>query len=162
FAVLFACTASGVAAIAARLTSRAWLVFVAGVVGAFNPLIMVNLPNFLIALLIALMGWTAALAIDAARGRRARPRLFALILLGAPFLALIPPLLAVFLCWLGLLPLIAVVISGTGKRGLKRASRFLAIAAAWAIPLALWWIVPYLYAIRTAAVSGTIGANTDV
>jgi arabinofuranan 3-O-arabinosyltransferase len=163
FAALFAFAASGVAAFVARLSRRPMLIFVGGVIGAFNPLVMVNLPNFLIALLIGLMGWTAALTIDAARAqRKPRPRVFALVLLGAAYLALNPPLLAMFLVWLALLPVVATVLTATGRTGAKRVFRYLLVAAAWAVPIALWWIVPYLFAIRSAAVSGTIDANTDV
>jgi arabinofuranan 3-O-arabinosyltransferase len=163
FAVLFAAAASGAAAVAARFTRRAVLIFAAGVIGAFNPLIMINLPNYLIALLVALVGWTAALAIDAASGkRRTRPRLFALILLGASYLSLNPPLLAVLVFWLFALPVFATLMTSTGRAGARRSLRFLAVAAAWSIPLALWWVVPYLYAIRDAAASGTIGADTNV
>ncbi|HET9728904.1 MAG TPA: hypothetical protein VFR41_05750, partial [Acidimicrobiia bacterium] len=72
------------------------------------------------------------------------------------------PLAAVLFVFLCLLPLTAAAITGTGRIGARRVAVFLARVAAWAAPLSLWWIVPYLYAIRTAAVTGTIQANTDV
>jgi arabinofuranan 3-O-arabinosyltransferase len=163
FVTIFAFAASGGAALAARLARRAWLVMLAGLLTAFNPLTMVTLPNFLIPVCIGAAGWFAALTIDAAQGRRkARPRLFALVTLSASYLAANPPLLAVLALWVCALPFLASALTRSGTRGVRRATWFLAKAAGWTLGLAAWWLVPYLSAVRAASTNGTINANTDV
>jgi arabinofuranan 3-O-arabinosyltransferase len=163
FAAIFAFAASGVAALAARFTARPWLVAWAGLLGAFNPLVMINLPNFLIPMCIGIVGWFAALAVDAAGSRDAgRPRRLALVTIAVAYLSSNPPLLGVVAVITLTLPALAAMLTGTGLAGARRCTAFLARAAAWSIPLALWWLVPYVTAVRTASVSGTIGANTDV
>jgi arabinofuranan 3-O-arabinosyltransferase len=167
FACIFAFAASGTAALAARLTPRAPLVFAAGVFGAFNPGIRVNLPNFLLPLVTGMLAWLGALTFDACAPenapdrRRDRPRVFAVITLGLAYVSLNPPLVAVVVGAIVALPLVAAALSGAGVTGARRAGRFLRSALLWAVPLALWWLVPYVHALRGAARGGTIKADTD-
>jgi arabinofuranan 3-O-arabinosyltransferase len=162
FAAIFAFAASGVAAFAFRFVDRAWVAFVAGVLGAFGPLSMVNLPNFLVPVCIGIVAWSGALTVDAARGVKARARTLAVISAAVAYLALNPPLLAVAFAWCLALPFLAAACSGTGRAGVVRSLRFLGRTACWAVPLALWWVVPYVFAMRIATSTGTINATTDV
>jgi arabinofuranan 3-O-arabinosyltransferase len=163
FAAIFGFAASGVAALVARFVTRPWLVALAGVIGAFSPLTMVNLPNMLVPLAIGCITWSGALAIDAAGiVRPARPRLLAAISLALAYVALNPPLLVLAIGWLALLPFTAALLTGTGVGGIRRGAAFLVRTAVWAVPLALWWLVPYVFAIHSASNSGTINANTNV
>jgi arabinofuranan 3-O-arabinosyltransferase len=123
---------------------------------------MVNLPNFLIPLAIGLIGWFGALALDVASGMRRRPQLFAVIALGVVYLAANPPLVAIVALWVVALPVVAAGLTGSGRAGARRVAVFLGWSACWALPLALWWLVPYVLALRSAAAGGTITANTDV
>ncbi len=164
FATAFAYAAVGTAMFVSRFTRRAALVFAAGLLGAFNPLVMVNLPNYLLPVAIGAVGTTGAIAVTAARGRATRrhPRLLALLSLTWVSLAINPPLLAIVGCWAALLPVTAPALTGTGRRGAVRVVALLGRSAIWAVPLALWWIVPYAFALERASGAGTIGANTDV
>ena len=163
FAAVFALAASGAAACAARFVTRPWIVFAAGVLGAFNPLTMVNMPNILVPLSIGLGTWFTALVLDAAcADRSTRPRVFALLTIPVSYLALNPPLLAVVAVWMVVLPLAAAMLTTTGRSGVRRGYAFLGRTAVWTVPLALWWLLPYAVALRIASSSGTINANTDV
>lgn len=164
FTASFAYAAAGVAMFVARFTRRPVLVFTAGLLGAFNPLVMVNLPNYLLPLAIGLVGTTGAIAVTAARGRATRrhPRLIAVLSLTCASLALNPPLLAIVGGWIALLPVTIPALTRTGRRGFGHVAALLGRGAAWAAPLALWWVVPYVFALGRAAASGTIGADTDV
>lgn len=164
FAAAFAYAAAGVAMFVARFTRRPVLVFAAGLLGAFNPLVLVNLPNYLIPIATGLVGTTGAIAVTAARGHATRrhPRLVAVLSLTCSCLALNPPLLALVGCWIALLPLTVPALTRTGRRGIARVAALLGRTAAWAVPLALWWVVPYVFALERAAAGGTIGADTDV
>lgn len=162
FTAVFAFAATGLAALAARLVPRPSLVFAAGVLGAFNPLVMVSLPNFFLPIAIGLVGWFTALALDAAGGvRPARPRLFAVLSLLVSYIAINPPLVYVLVAWLSVLPIVAAALTGGGRRAAGRVVRLYMRALLWAVPLALWWVVPYLLALRAAAVGGVIAANTN-
>jgi arabinofuranan 3-O-arabinosyltransferase len=167
FACIFAFAASGSAAFAARMTRRAPLVFAAGLFGAFNPGIMVNLPNFLLPLVTGMLAWFGALTIDACAPhgapdrRRDRPRVFAVVTLGLAYVSLNPPLVAVVVGAIVAMPLVAAALSGTGVAGARRAARFLRTALSWALPLAVWWLVPYVHALRGAVSGGTVKADTD-
>ncbi|MCZ7527335.1 MAG: hypothetical protein M5U14_13715 [Acidimicrobiia bacterium] len=168
---IYAFTAAGVGALAATLVRRRALVVGAGLLGAFNPFVMVNLPNHLVPLTIGLVGWLTSVAVAEARdgrrsGQRARRRrralLFAVSTLGCSYVAANPPLLAVTLVSVGLLPVVAPAVTGTGGRGARRVLRMLARAAVVAVPLALWWLVPTWSAVTSAAAAGTLGAETDI
>ena len=123
---------------------------------------MVSLPNMLVPLCIGLVGWFTALTIDAGSGVASRcPRLLAIMSVGLAYLALNPPLLAITLVWLFVLPLVAAAVTGTGWGGIRRSAVLLLRSAAWALPLAAWWLVPYLVTLKSATAAGTITSDTN-
>lgn len=162
FASMFAFAATGGAALARRFVAHRGLIVLAGILAAANLATLTGLPNYLPVLTIGLVGLSTALGIDAARGRPGRGATLALATVPLSYIALNPPLVAVVLGWLALLPLTAAVLTGTGRRGAARAVALLGRAAPYAAAAHLWWIAPQLLAIGRARAADTIGAQTDV
>src|SRR5262249_12634375 len=128
----------------------------------FNPLVMVSLPNFFLPIAIGLVGWFTALALDVAgETRAARPRLFAVLTLLVSYIAINPPLVYVLIAWLLALPFVAAALTSRGRDAVWRVVKLYGRALLWAVPLALWWVVPYLFALRAAALGGAITADTS-
>jgi arabinofuranan 3-O-arabinosyltransferase len=163
YASILAFAASGGAALASRFTRRPWLVAIAGILAAFNPLVMVNLPNFLVPVFIGLVWWFFAFTLDAATQADVPSyRRFAAVSLAAAYLSANPPLLAVLLLTILILPVVAAALTGTGRSGALRGLRYLGLSAAWSIPLALWWALPFLISIKSLSSTDSVGATTNV
>ena len=158
YTVLFAGAGAGVAYFAAAFTRRPAAVFAAGVVGAFNPFVMTNVPNpitLLVLTIVALLGGTV---VRAARGVVASPVAFAVVTLGCSYVLLNPP--SVLLCggWIAALASLGNLLGGPG--GMRRALLFLVRATPWVLVLNLWWIVPG--AVALVGGSADLAAVTDV
>ena len=129
FASMFAFAAAGGAALVQRFVRNRLLIVLGGVLTACNLATLTGLPNYLPVLTIGMVGLCTALGIDAARGRPVRAGAFALSTLPLSYVALNPPLVAVVLGWLALLPVTAAALTATGRRGSAQAAALLCRAA---------------------------------
>jgi arabinofuranan 3-O-arabinosyltransferase len=162
FTAILAFAACSVAAMASVFCRRAWVVAIAGIVGAFNPFVMVSLPNPLPPLAIGFAGCLGAIACHAAIGGRQRWLLAAGLSLPLSYLVINPPLLAMTVAWAVALLVLAPLLVRTGTGGVRAVSTLYGRALALALPLSLWWIVPSWFAFTRATSSGTIHAETEV
>ena len=159
YAAVTAAAAFGTAYLAAVWTDRPWPIAAAGLVGVFNAYVLVNIPNLLPLLAIALIGVLVGLVLRAAAGVPVAAVRFAVLTLPVSYLAQNPPLVAVVaLCvvgaWVG-----ATALTAPG--GSARAGRLLLRAAPLVLLVNLFWLVPYVITLVTG--SGlTFTAQTDV
>lgn len=132
-----------------------------GLICAFNPFHMTQLPNPLPLLTVVVMGVMGGLVLRAASGRNVSPLAFSGVSIAASYLSVNPPLLAVTAVWLLLITVLASALVGAG--GTARACRFLTRAAPWALLLNLWWLVPLGFMLLGSSAPGVdLVAETDV
>lgn len=140
YAFLFGLAAFGAAFFARSLTGRPLPAAVAGLVGAFNPYLLVNLPLPLPPLAVGLMGIAGGLVLRAGQGRRVRPGVVAMVSVLASYLALSPALLGLAVVWVLGCGAAASALCGPGST--RRALLLVARSAPWVLLLNLWWMVP--------------------
>ncbi len=159
YALLMGYVAFGAAYLARSFVEQPLVVGAAGLLGAFNPFVLVRLPNPLPLLWLGLVATLAGTIVRTARGMP-RSRLgFAAATLPASYLALNLPLLATAAL------AVATVIVGcsalVGPGGTRRAARFAASVIPYVVGFNLWWLVPV--ALASFAPQGlTIAAQTRV
>ena len=161
FSATWGMVAAAGAALAMRFTRCRPLGLVAGIGIVFNPYMLIAQPNLLPLIAIGVSAALLTLAVDAARGRPPRWILLALLTLPCSYLSLNPPLLMVVALMVPCAALLPPFITGTGWRGIKRATGLFLRASPFAILLAAWWAVPAAIAINSADPT-TIGAVTSV
>ena len=162
FTAIFAFGACGVAAFVARFCRRAWLVLLAGIAGVCNPFVMIGLAN-------ALAGPRDRPRRLPGRGRGAQRRRRAVAmaadrvpLRALAYMVINPPFFALIVTWAVALVVIAPLLTRTGRAGVGRVTRLYGRAAALALPLSVWWIVPAWFAFTRSSTAGTMLAETNV
>jgi arabinofuranan 3-O-arabinosyltransferase len=132
----------------------------AGSPAVFNPFVLQHLPNPLTLWSIAMMGAAGGLVLRAALGRMPSPLWLAALSLFGAYLAINPPLLAMVAIWTVGLAVAASWVLGKGASG--RAVAYLVRGAPWAIFLNLWWVLPYVIALRSQGTGYVVQAQTNV
>jgi arabinofuranan 3-O-arabinosyltransferase len=157
----FAFAALGAAHLAGALVRRPAAIAVAGLAGAFNPFAMLTLPNPLPLIAGGLLGVLVGMLWRHAQGHRVPALAVGAVTLGASYLAVNPPLLALLAA--------AVVAAAAGAGfvtrspgGGRRALALLARAAPWALVLNLWWLVPLVQTTFGDHAGILLTAQTDV
>ncbi len=162
YASIAAFGACGAAALVRRFSRSPLLVLAAGPFAAFNVFYASRVQAILPALAMGLIGLFTAWAVDAARGSRPSSVRAAVATVPLGYLALNPPLVGVVTAWLLSLPLLAIALAGGGRHGAGRVVAFGLRTAAFTVPLAAWWAVPQVLAIRQAGEAGLMAAETTV
>ncbi len=160
YSLLAAATVMGAVAFARRFTQRPIPVAVAGLVAFFNPFVLQHLPNPVPLWSIALMGFAGSLVLRAARGEAVPGWTLGALSVGASYLAINPPSLAMAGCWVLLVAVGSSLLVGTG--GSRLAFGLLARALPWAVVLNLWWLYPLASTMTSAGVGYRFEAETDV
>ena len=140
--------------------SRPLPAVVGGMVAFFNPFVLQHLPNPLPLWSIGLMGLLGGLVLRAARGDDVPGWRLGAASVGACYLAINPPLLAVCAGWVLLLTIGASAL--VGPHGTAHAARALLRASPWVLLLNLWWLFPVGLTLFSEGTSYRIGAETDV
>jgi arabinofuranan 3-O-arabinosyltransferase len=158
YALVFAFAAFGGAFLARSFTEQPGAVIAAGLVTAFNPYSLVNLPNALPFVAVGTIGMLAGLLVRVAHGRQVHPTTVALATLPVSYLAVNPPLLV--MVPIAVVAIVVAVLAVT-PAATGRVVRLVGRAAGWAIAINLWWLVPF--AMSTVRRDGvTVSAQTDV
>ena len=158
YAIALAFAAFGAAYLAGVFTSRPAVIAGTGLVGAFNPYVLVAVPNYLPMWAIGTVGLLAGIVLRAARGRSIAPLAFGAASVSASILAVNPPTFAVVVLAVVAVAMIASAVVGPG--GFRRAVTLIARAAPWILLLNLWWVVPLMLThLRPAGVE--FAAETD-
>lgn len=132
-----------------------------GIVFAFNPFVMTQLPNPLPLLTLTMLGAMGGMIVRAADDKKVSPVAFATLSVGGSYLSINPPLLAITVLWLLLLTLLSSALLGPG--GMGRVARFLLRALPWSVLLNSWWLVPLALTLFGSSGSGVnLAAETDV
>jgi len=161
FAAMYAFGAGGAATLLRRFCTSPVVVVVGGVLAAFNLFTLSFLPNYLPVVAIGVVGLVVAAAVDAVRGDRPVRRLvLATVPLG--YVAMNPPLIAVVAVLLAASPLVAAVLTGTGRAGVRRAAGLLVRAGPYLVVCNLWWALPQRAAVAAARAGDSIGTEIDV
>jgi len=140
--------------------SRPVPAMVGGLVAFFNPFVLQHLPNPLPLWSMALWALLGGLILRAARGDDAPGWRLGAASVGACYLAINPPLLAVCAGWVLLLTIGASAV--VGPRGATRAAHALLRATPWVLLLNLWWLFPVGITLLSEGTSYRVGAETDV
>ena len=118
YAALMAFAAFGAAYLARGFVSAPLAVAAAGMLGAFNPFVLVLLPNPLFILWIGLVATLSGMVVRGARGAPVSPLLFAGATLPVLYLSLNPPLLATsVLTVVGLVAASSILVGAGGVDG---------------------------------------------
>ena len=132
----------------------------AGLLGVFNPFLLVLLPNPLFPLAIGVGGILGGLVIRAGRDGSVPATGFALATAPIAYLAVNPPLLVILALWT--LTIAATLGLTVGRNSTLQAISMLVRAMPLTILLSLWWTVPLAYTLLLGGGGVDIGAQTNV
>ena len=155
-----AAAAFGSAFFARTFVSHPIAVALAGLLGAFNPFVMVLVPNPLFPLAIGLAGVLGGVLLQAARGEAGSPVVLAVATVPVAYLAVNPALLYVLVGWVAALALTARFTIERGAT--KRALATLLKSAPVALALSLWWVVPFAHVLSSGASGAELAAESNV
>jgi arabinofuranan 3-O-arabinosyltransferase len=161
FACCFAFAAAGSAAFAARFVQRGWLAGLAGVVVAWSPYQMLQMPSPLPLVATGVCAFTLSFAMREARGENIARWRWLLAWVPASYVMLNPPLIVLCLLTAAIAPLFAAALGArtVGMLGLLR--RHCVTGGVLALG-AVWWLVPAYLALTGARAGDAVRAQTDV
>jgi arabinofuranan 3-O-arabinosyltransferase len=161
FACCFAFAAAGAASFAARFVQRGWLAALCGVIVAWSPYEMLQMPSPLPLVATGVCGFTLSFAFIEARGSKVARWRWLLAWIPASYVMLNPPLIVLCLATAAIAPLFAVLL---GARTVPT-SRLLRRHAVTGLVLGMgasWWLVPAYIALTGARAGDAVRAQTDV
>lgn len=143
FTVGFGFAAFGAAHLARVVVRSRGAIAVAGLIGAFNPLILHQLPNPLFMIAIGTVGVGLGELLGHLSGRPTSVRRLVAATLPLGYLAANPALLA--LLTVSFISAVVVAARFVPRPRLRSLGRLLLFALPWVIGLHIWWVVPTLY-----------------
>jgi arabinofuranan 3-O-arabinosyltransferase len=161
FSFCFGFAAAGSAAFAKRFLQRSWLAALVGVIVAWSPHGMLQMPSPLGLVAVGVIGFTLSFAIDESKGSRVSRLAWLAAWVPASYVMLNPPLIALCFASLAVAPLFALIVTQRCVPFLVQVRRHITTASVVGLG-AVWWLVPAVIAYLGAKHGDAVRAQTDV
>lgn len=161
FSFCFGFAAAGAAAFARRFLERSWLAALVGLVVAWSPYAMLQMPSPLGLVATGVIGFSLAFALDETRGVHVSKLAWLGAWVPASYVMLNPPLIALCFAALVLSPVFAMVVEKS-RVPLLAVLRRHTVSVGVVLLGAVWWLAPAVVAYRGAKHGDAVRAQTDV